>query len=49
MDNTYKTKFTSDLDQYFVDDEEKEYGLAHNKDFTQKMINKYLNVFIGIG
>ena len=49
MDNTHKTKCTTYLDQYFADDGEKEYVMACRKDFTQKMIRKYPNVFTGIG
>ena len=49
MDNTHKTKFTTDIDQDFVDDGEKEYDMVHNKDFTKKVIKKYPNVFTGIG
>ena len=48
-DNTHKTKHTTDIEQYFVDDGEKEYDMAHSRDFTQKMIQKYPNVFTCIG
>ena len=49
MHNTHKTKCTTDLDQYLVDDGEKEYEMAQSKDFTQKMIKKYPNILTGIG
>ena len=49
MNNTCRTKHSTDLDKCFVDDREKEYGMPHSVDFTQTMIKKYLNVLIGIG
>ena len=48
-ENTHKTKYTTFMEQYFMDDGEKEYYMMHSKDFTQKMIQIYAYVFIGIG
>ena len=37
-DNTHKTKCTTGIEQYFVDDGEKEYEMMYSKYFTEKMI-----------
>ena len=47
--NTHKIILTTDIEQYFVDDGEKEYNIIHSKDFTEKMIQRYPIVFTVIG